>query len=87
MVSDELLKMMRCLETGSPLRRADAKLCQQINEAIDAGKIRNRWGRSVDRQMDEGLVNAERTLLYPVYNEVPRLLREEAIEVGQLEQE
>lgn len=87
MVSDELLKIMRCLETGSPLRRADADLCRQINEAIDAGKIRNRSGRSVDWRVDEGLVNEERTLLYPVYNEVPQLLRDEAIEVGQLEQE
>ena len=87
MVSDELLKIMRCLETGSPLRRADADLCQQINEAIDAGRIRNRSGRSVDRRVDEGLVNEERTLLYPVYNEVPQLLRDEAIELGQLERE
>ncbi len=87
MVSDELLKIMRCLETGSPLRRADADLCRQINEAIDAGKIRNRSGRSVDWRVDEGLVNEELTLLYPVYNEVPQLLRDEAIEVGQLEQE
>ncbi len=87
MVSDELLKMMRCLETGSPLRRADTGLCQQINEAIDAGKIRNRLGRSVDRRVDGGLVNEERTLIYPVYDEVPQLLRDEAIELGQFEQE
>ena len=87
MVSDELLKIMRCLETGSPLRRADANLCQQINEAIEAGKIRNRLGRGVDRRVDEGLINEERTLLYPVYDEVPQLLREAAIELSQLEQE
>ncbi len=85
MVSDELLKIMRCLETGSPLQRADSGLCQQMNEAIGAGRIRNRLGHSVEEHVDEGLVNQERTLLYPVYNEVPQLLRDEAIDLGQLE--
>ena len=87
MVSDELLKITRCLVTGTPLARADAELCQRVNAAIDAGKLRNRLGRTIDARIDAAFVNADGSLMYPIYNEVPQLLRDEAIELHQLEQE
>ncbi len=83
-VSDEFLEITRCLETGSPLRRASDELCQRVNAAIAAGKLCNRLGRKLSRVIDGGLVNSEGTLLYPILDDVPELLRDEVIELEEL---
>lgn len=84
MLSPEFLKIARCLHTGTGLRLADASLLQRLNQAIAAGQLRNSLGDPVSRTLDAALINEAGELAYPVIQDVPVLLRDEAIDVGQL---
>ena len=71
--------MLRCLETGTPLCTAEAALLARLNDAVEAGNLKNRLGDPVCRPLDGGLVNQDRSLLYPIYDGIPQLLPDEAI--------
>ena len=84
-VNDQLLAILRCPEDHSRLSPADAGLVLRLNAAIRAGRLRNQSGQSVDRAVDGGLVRAAGDLLYPIVDQIPVLLRDEAIRLDQLE--
>jgi len=81
MISDELLKILCCPETQQSLSIADSDLIQQINNKIKEGKVKNRGGAIVTEELQSGLIREDRKYLYPVRNEIPILLIEEAIQV------
>jgi uncharacterized protein len=75
----ELLAILRCPETHQTLEPADAALVAQLNEAIRAGRVATRAGQSVTETVDGGLIRADRSCLYPIRDEIPVLLVDEAI--------
>jgi len=79
MVDAELLKILCCPETRQPLSLADPALVQQINEQINAGRLRNRAGKPVTRKWDSGLVRKDGQFAYPICEDIPILLIDEAI--------
>jgi len=79
MVDTELLKLLCCPETHQDLSPADGWLLEQINGQISRGALKNRAGRIVDRKLDGGLVRADRKFLYPVREDIPVMLIDEAI--------
>lgn len=80
---NELLGILRCPEDGSVLSPADPALVARLNSAIRAGRLRNRRGQQIERPIDAGLVRAAGDLLYPVIDEIPILLQDEAIPLDQ----
>ena len=86
MISDEFLRMLRCPATQRPLRLAEKTILDQVNAAVDEKQLVNQLGESVDLRLDDGLVNEAGTLLYPVRDEIPCLLADEAIALAQLEE-
>jgi uncharacterized protein YbaR (Trm112 family) len=84
MLDKNWLKMLVCPETQAPLALAADDLLGRLNAAIAAGKIRNRAGRPVKEPLQAGLVRADETLLYPILDEIPLLLVDEAIPLSQL---
>jgi len=78
-MNPEFIKILRCLETGSELELADDALRDRVNSAIESRQLRNRLEQRVTRKMDCGLVNAERTILYAVYDGIPQMIAGEAI--------
>lgn len=78
-ISDELLAILICPETRSPLRRADAAVVARINMAITAGKLQNRGGDKVEQPIEGGLVGNHGKVLYPIVDGIPKLLSDEAI--------
>ncbi len=84
MISQEFLAMVRCPENRSPLQVADTALIDQINAAIRAGRITNRAGQKIPQPIDSGLVRVDRTVLYPVFDDMPILLIDEGILLEQL---
>jgi len=79
MISPEFLKMLRCPEDRSTLSPADPELIARLTAAIVAGTLRSRGGDVVVRVFKEGLVRADGKLLYPVVDQIPILLIDEAI--------
>ena len=82
MISEEFLGLLRCPLTLSTLEIADDELVASLNEQIAAGRLLNRGGGAIDRAMDGGLVDENRTVLYPVHDEIPCLLVDEANALG-----
>lgn len=79
MIDPELLKILCCPETHQPLTSADAALVQRLNTQIDSGQLRNRGGQPVTRKCDGGLVRKDGQFVYPVCEDIPMLLINEAI--------
>lgn len=85
MIKQELVDLLQCPETKSPLRLADKSLVAKINEAITAGAIKNRIGDTVEMPLSGGLVTDSGNLLYPIVDDLPIMLVDEAIPLDQLD--
>src|SRR5262245_49975254 len=79
MIRNDLLKMLVCPESQSPLRIASNELVAKINRGIAKGSLQNRAGQTLVKPIDGGLVRGDGRLLYPVVDEIPMMLVDEAI--------
>ena len=79
MIKPELLNILRCPETHQKLALADNALLAQINDAITAGRLRNRAGNTVSEKIEGGLVREDGKFLYPIRAKLPIMLIDEAI--------
>ena len=80
----EVLEILRCPEDHTALSLASSGLVGTLNSAIRAERLVNRSGKRVDRVIDGGLVRSAGDVLYPIIDEIPVLLRDEAIELEQI---
>ena len=79
MIDKELLATLVCPLDRSPLNLASDQILAQVNRAIAAGRVTNRAGRPVERPLDGGLLRSDKTLLYPIFDDIPLLVPDEAI--------
>ena len=84
MVDPELLEILVCPETHQPVRPAGGELLDRLNQAIRSGDVTNRGGDEVTDPVEEGLVREDDKVLYPVREDIPIMLIDEAIELGKL---
>ncbi len=75
----EFLKILCCPETRQDLHSADPALIQSLNQQIAAGTLKNRAGQPVADHIEAGLVRSDRKFLYPIRDNIPILLIDEAI--------
>jgi uncharacterized protein YbaR (Trm112 family) len=78
-IDAQLLEILVCPETKEPVKLADPGLLAAVNRAIAAGTVSTRGGERVKEPIDGGLVRADGKLLYPIRDEIPIMLVEEAI--------
>ena len=83
MVRAELLKMLVCPEDQSSLSLAGGDLIARLNRAIDLGQLKNRAGQRVEKRFSGGLLRADRAVLYPIVDDIPMMLVDEAIPMDQ----
>jgi uncharacterized protein YbaR (Trm112 family) len=83
MINEKLLACLRCPEDHSPVRPADEQLVASLNAAIRSGRVRNLAGHQVTKAVDGGLIRAAGDLLYPVVDQIPVMLYDEAIQLDQ----
>jgi uncharacterized protein YbaR (Trm112 family) len=76
------LEILRCPQDRSALSAADDALVARLNAEIQRGRLRNQGGRPVKKKLDGGLVREAGDLLYPVLDEIPLLLADEAIRLA-----
>jgi len=79
MVDQELLDILVCPETKQPVRLADAEVLARLNTAIAHGSVKNRGGQPVTEEVREGLLREDGLFLYPVRDDIPIMLIDEAI--------
>jgi len=84
MISEDLLNILACPETRQDLTLADGKLVQQINGLIEQGSLYNRAKEKVSQRIDGGLVRKDRQYLYPIRENIPILLIDEAIALNNI---
>jgi uncharacterized protein len=84
-VSDRLLDLLVCPDDHSKLAYADAQLLARMNAALAGGRLQNRAGQTLDRPLEAALVRADGRLAYPVIDQIPRMLVDEAIPLAQLD--
>lgn len=85
MLDKGLLKVLVCPQDHTPLAMADSRLLAKMNRAIAAGRVANCAGQSVTQPITAGLVRSDKTLLYPIVDDIPVLLVDEAIALNQID--
>ena len=83
-VSPQLLALLRCPRDQSRLQPAEPELVRRVNQAASEGRLQNVGGILVENPIDGALVRADGALLYPVFDQIPVMLPDEAIEVSNL---
>ena len=86
MIHPQLLSILRCPTTQSQLQIADEAVIESVNAAIARGKMQSRVMETLTRPLDSGLVNADGSLLMPVYENIPDMNPDDAIDLEQLDQ-
>jgi len=81
MVDKELLEMLCCPETKEDVSLVTGALIEDLNQKIEAGGLKNRGGEIVKEKMDSGLLRADGKFLYPIREDIPIMLIDEAIPV------
>ena len=74
----ELLDMLCCPETKEDVSLAEGALIDSLNRKIAAGQLKNRGGEVIKEKMESGLIRADRKVLYPVREDIPIMLIDEA---------
>jgi len=84
MINPDLLEILVCPETKQTLRLADEDTLGRVNQAVTAGSLKNQGGDRVKDRIEEGLVREDGMVLYPVKDDIPVMLLDEAIRLETL---
>jgi uncharacterized protein len=79
MVDKELLDILCCPETKQDLTLADQKIIDRINKQISQTTVKNRGGEIVKEPIDAGLIREDKKFIYPIREDIPIMLIDEAI--------
>ncbi len=79
MIDPQLLKIMCCPETHQSIALAEPSLIEKLNQQIAAGQLKNRAGQLIKEKIDGGLVREDKKFVYPIRENIPIMLIDEAI--------
>jgi uncharacterized protein len=83
MIAKDLLDILCCPETKEDLSVADQALIDRINAKITSGSAKNRAGQGVSEKIDSGLVRKDKKFIYPIREDIPIMLIDEALPLDQ----
>jgi uncharacterized protein YbaR (Trm112 family) len=80
-MNQDLIKILCCPETKQKVEYAQKDLIRDLNKKITARQLRNRGGVLISIKMEDGLIREDKKYLYPIKNDIPIMLIDEAIEL------
>jgi len=78
MVDQQLLDILCCPETKQDVAVIENSIVDRINAKIAAGDLKNRAGEEVKEKIDSGLVREDKQYVYPIRQDIPIMLIDEA---------
>lgn len=78
-IDKDLLAILCCPETKQDVSLADKAIIVRLNDRIRNGTVKNRGGHLVQEPIDGGLIRADHAILYPIRDDIPVMLIDEAI--------
>ena len=81
-IDEALLKILVCPENKTPVALAETGIIQTLNQKIAQGSLRNRCGETITEKIDAGLIREDKRFLYPIREDIPIMLIDEAIELA-----
>lgn len=78
MIAPELLEVLCCPADRSPVRLATRAELEALNARIAAGSVNNA-GHPVGHALEAAIIRVDGTFAYPVREEIPVMLIDEAI--------
>ena len=82
-MDEKLLEIMCCPESHQPLAKAGVKLIEDLNKRIQAGTLVDRVDEKVTESIDGGLVREDGKILFPIRQNIPVMLIDQGIPLGQ----
>jgi uncharacterized protein YbaR (Trm112 family) len=80
----QLLEILCCPVTKSPVRLLRRDEMDALNRSIEAGSVKTSNGVVVARRVDSALITRDGQMIYRVDDDIPVMLADEAIETKQL---
>lgn len=80
----DLLEILCCPSTKTPVEMLSDSRLQRLNAAIEAGSVRYADGSLVQRPLSEGLVTTDGLTVYRIDSGIPVMLVDQAIATGQM---
>lgn len=84
-ISKDLLDILCCPDTKEDVHLISNEKVEIINKAITAGVIKIRSGKVETHSIDSGLLRADGKYLYPIRDDIPIMLIDEAIDMSTVE--
>ncbi len=82
-MDEKLLEIMCCPETHQPLAKAGAELIGDLNKRIQAGTLVDRVDEKITEPIDGGLIREDGKILFPIRQDIPVMLIDQGIPLGQ----
>jgi len=79
MVDQKLLSILCCPETKQDVSLVSEDIVKTVNGRIAKGEVKNRAGEIVKERIDAGLLREDKKFLYPIREDIPIMLIDEAI--------
>ncbi len=87
MINKELLDILCCPETKQDIEYIEGEIIEKINSAVTGGTLKNRGDQPVKEPIDAGLLREDRKYIYPIREDIPIMLIDEAIPFEQFDSE
>lgn len=75
----ELLAILCCPETKQEVCLLESAVVKRLNQRIAKGEVKSKGGQTVKEKIDGGLLRKDKTVAYPIRDQIPIMLIEEGI--------
>ena len=83
-IDKRLLEILVCPATKVPVKLLGKDRLATLNRGIEAGEVRHADGSRVAAPLDGALITDDGRLLYPIEDDTPILLEDQAIAANQI---